>query len=110
MEIMLKSKIVKETLKAKSYDLDEVEKRRVTTEEDLRRLLEKLTDDKPVARNHNKDKPKVTIFKRVEAAQSEDSTIRQPGGKEVVRTLVDKILEDKLRQTTLRKKKVTFMK
>ena len=50
MEMMLKSKIERETLKAKSYDLDEVETRRVTIGEDLRRLLEKLADDKPVVR------------------------------------------------------------
>ena len=38
MEMMLKSKIVRKTLKSKSFDLDEVETRRVTIEEDLRRL------------------------------------------------------------------------
>ena len=54
MEMMLKSKILRETLKAKSYDLDEVEKRRVTIGEVLRRLLEKLEDDKPVVRNNDK--------------------------------------------------------
>ena len=82
----------------------------MTIGEELRRLLEKLADDKPVARNDDKDKPKVTILKSGEAAQGEDSTIRQPDGKEVVRTLVEKIPEDRLRQTSLRKKKVTFKK
>ena len=77
MEMMLKSKIVRETLKAKSYDSDEVETGRVTIGEDLRRLLEKLADDKPVARNNDKDKAEVTILKIGEAAQGEDSTIRQ---------------------------------
>ena len=111
METLLKSKIVRETLKAKSYDLDEVETRRVTIEEDLTRLLEKLADDKPVARNNDKDKPEVTILKRGEADQGEDSTIRQPDDKEVVRALVvEMIPEDILRLTTLRKKKVTFRK
>ena len=57
MEVMLKSKIARETLKAKSYDLDEVETRRVTIGEDFRRLLEKLADDKPVVRSNDKDKP-----------------------------------------------------
>ena len=47
-------------------------------------------------------------MKRGEEAQGEDSTKRQPDGKEVVRTLVEKIPEDILRQTTLWKKKVTF--
>ena len=86
MEMMLKSKIERETLKAKSYDLDEVETRMVTIGEDLRRLLEKLADDKPVVRNNDKDKPEVTILKRGEAAHAEDSTIgKQPDDKEVVR-------------------------
>ena len=110
MEMMLKSKIGRETLKAKNYDLDEVETRRVVIGEDLRRLLEKLADDKQVVRNNEKDKPEVTILKRGEAAHGEDSTIRQPHDKEVVRTLVEKIPEVILRQTTLRKKKVTFKK
>ena len=96
MEMMLRSKILRETLKAKSYDLDEVETRRVTIGEDLRRLLEKLADE-------------VTILKRREATHDEDPTIgKQPDDKEVVRTLVEKIPEDILRRTTFRKKKVTF--
>ena len=45
MEVMLKSKVVRETLKVKSYNLDEVETGRVMIGEDLRRLLEKLADD-----------------------------------------------------------------
>ena len=110
MELMIKSKIVSETLKAKNYDTDEVQTGRVTIGEDLRRLLEKIADDKPVARNNHREKPEVTILKRGEAAQGKDSTIKQPDGKEVGRTLVEKIPEDILRQTTLRKKKVTFKK
>ena len=48
-------------------------------------------------------------MKRGKAAHGEDSTIgKQPDDKEVVRTLVEKIPEDKLRRTTFRKKKVTF--
>ena len=80
----------------------------MTIGEELRRLLKKQADDKPVARNKDKDKPEVTILKRGEVAQGEDLTIRQLDGKEVVRTLVEKIPEDILRQTTLRKKKLTF--
>ena len=48
MGIMLKSKIVSETLKAKGYDLNQVETGRAEIIEDSRRLLEKLADDKPV--------------------------------------------------------------
>ena len=80
-EMMLKSKIVRETLKAKGYDLNDVETRRVTIGEDLGKLLENLADNKPVSRNNDKDKPEVTILKKREVAQGEDSTIRQPDDK-----------------------------
>ena len=50
MEIMFKSKNVRETLKAKGYDLNQVETGRAEIDEDLMRLLEKLTDDKPVVK------------------------------------------------------------
>ena len=52
MEIMLKSKIVRETLKAKCYDLNQVETVGADIDEDLRRLLEKLADDKPVVKKN----------------------------------------------------------
>ena len=45
---MLISKIVRETLKAKGYDLDEMETVNVTVGADLRKLLERQADDKPV--------------------------------------------------------------
>ena len=77
MEMMLKSKILWETLIAKGYDSDEVETGRVTIGEDPRILLEKLAGDIPVARNIDKDKAEVTILKTGEEAQGEDSTIRQ---------------------------------
>ena len=66
MEIMLKSKIVRETLKAIGYDLDEVETGKVTVGEDLRKLLERLADDKSVVPESGKDRPEVTILKRGE--------------------------------------------
>ena len=56
------------TLKAKGYDLNQVETGRAKVGEDLRRLLENLADDKPVVRNNDKDKPKVTILRKNEAA------------------------------------------
>ena len=81
----------------------------VTIVEDLRRLLEKLADDKPVVRNNDKDKLEVIILKRGEVAHGEDSTIgKQHDDKEDVQTLVEKIAENILRRTTFRKKKVTF--
>ena len=81
----------------------------MTIGEDLRRLLKKLADDKPVVRNNAEDKPEVTILERGGAAHDEDLTIgKQPDGKEIVRIMVKKIPEDILRQTTFQKKKVTF--
>ena len=51
---MLMSKIVRETLKAKGYDLSQVERGRTEIGDDLRRLLEKLADDKPVVKERVK--------------------------------------------------------
>ena len=48
IEVTLKSKIVRETLKAKGFDVKQVEAGDVQIDDDLRRLLEKLADDKPV--------------------------------------------------------------
>ena len=64
MEIMLKSKIVRETLKSKGYDLIQVETGRTELGDDLRKLLEKLADDKPVIEKKGKDEPEVTILRR----------------------------------------------
>ena len=73
----------------------------------LRRLLEKIADDKPVIRSNKKDEPEVTILRRREAARGEDSLKeKQPDDQEFVQTLVEKIREETLRRTTFRKKKV----
>ena len=64
MEIIIKTKIVKETLRAKSYDLDEMETGKETVGQDMRRLLEKLADDKPVVSSSENYGPEVTIMKR----------------------------------------------
>ena len=48
IEVILKSKIMRKTLKAKGYDVKQVEAGKVQVDDDLRRLLEKLADDKPV--------------------------------------------------------------
>ena len=63
--IMLKSKIVRETLKAKGYDLNQVEIGEAKIEEDLMRLIEKLADDKPVIEGKGKEEPEVTILRMV---------------------------------------------
>ena len=109
MGIRLKSKIVKETLKAKGYDPNQVETGRAEINEDLRRLLEKLADYKPVVQEKGEEEPEVTILRRNEADGSEDSwKERQPDGKEVVQSLVERIPEDILERTMVRKKKVAF--
>ena len=109
MVIMLKSKIVRETLKAKGYDLNQVETGRAEINEDLRRLLEKLADDKPVVQEKGEEEPEVTILRRNEADGSEDSSKeRKPDGKEVVQSLLERIPQDILERTMARKKKVAF--
>ena len=60
--IMLKSKIVRETLKAKGYELNQVETVEAQIDDDLKRLLEKLADDKPVIQESCKEEPEVTIL------------------------------------------------
>ena len=47
VEILLKSKLVRERLKAKGYDLEEVESGKATDGEDLVNLLQKLAKHKP---------------------------------------------------------------
>ena len=109
IELMLKSKIVRETLKAKGYDLDEVETGKVTVGEDLRKLLERLADDKLVVSESGRDRREVTILKKREVKQDGDLTkSREPQSKEVVRTLNERIQEKVLRRTTIRKKSVSF--
>ena len=92
IEIMLKSKIVRETLKAKSYDLNQVETGDTQVDEDLWRLLEKLADDKLVNVGKTREEPEVSILRRSETVVIADPP-RGSGtdGEEVVRSLVDKI-------------------
>ena len=104
--IMLKSKIVKETLKAKSYDLNQVETGDAQIDEDLMRLLGKLADDKPVIKEKGKEEPEATILRTNEAGDGEDSLKEKSDGKEVVQSLVDKIPDDILERTRVMKKKV----
>ena len=108
---MLKSKIVRETLKAKGYDLNQVETGDTQVDEDLWRLLEKLADDKPVNVGKGGEEPEVTILRRNKTVGNADSP-RGSGsvtdGKEVVRSLVDKIPDKILERTQVRKKKVAF--
>ena len=77
-------------------------------DEDLMRLLEKLADDKPVIREKGKEEPEVTILRRSETGGGEDSLKEKSDGKEVVQSLVDKIPDDILERTRVRKKKVAF--
>ena len=95
MEIMLKSKIVRETLKAKGYDLDKVETGKVTVGEDLKKLLERLADDKPVVPESGKDRPEVNILKGGELKHDGDLM----KSTEILRTLIERIPEEVLRRT-----------
>ena len=107
--IILKSKIVRETLKAKDYDLNQVETGDAQIDDDLMRLLEKLADNKPVIQEKCKEGPEVTILRRSEIVSDKNtSKVTNPDGKEVVQSLVEKIPDDILEQTRVRKKKVAF--
>ena len=55
--IMLKSKIVRETLKAKGYDLNQVETGEAQIDEDLKGFFERLADDKPVSQEKFREEP-----------------------------------------------------
>ena len=68
--IMLKSKIVRKTLKAKGDDLNQVETGDAQIDGDLMRLLEKLADDKPVIKEKGKEEPEVTILIRKRAVMT----------------------------------------
>ena len=57
-------------------------------DEDLRRLLEKLADEKPVIKEKGKEEPEVTILRRNEAGGGEDSLKEKSDGKEVVRAVI----------------------
>ena len=107
--VILKSKTVRETLKAKGYDLKQVETGDAQLDEDLMRLLEKLADDKPVSEIKGREEPEVTILRRTETVGNADSLRgSNTDGKEVVRSLVDKIPDNILERTQVRKKKVAF--
>ena len=109
MVIMIKSKILRETLKAKGYNLSQVETGRAEIDEDLRRLLEKMADNKPVVKEKGKEEPEVTILRRNDTDGSEDSLKeKKTDGKELLQSLVERIPEDILERTMVRKKKVAF--
>ena len=106
---MLKSTIVRETLKAKGYDLNQVETGDTQIDEDFWRLLEKLADDKPVNERKGREEPEVTILQKNETVGNADSLRgSNTDGKEVVRSLVDKIPDNILERSQVRKKKVAF--
>ena len=106
--IILMSKIVRETLKAKGFDLNQVETGDAQIDDDLMRLLEKLADDKSVIQEKGKEEPEVTILRRSEIISDFPSKVTDPDGKEVVQSLAEKLPDDILEQTWVRKKKVAF--
>ena len=107
--IMLKSKIVRETLKAKGYDLNQVETGEEQIDDDLKMLLEKLADEKPVIQENCKEEPEVTILRKSGiASDGNTSMVTKTDGKEVVQSLVEKIPADLLERTRVRKKRVEF--
>ena len=109
IEIMLKTKIVRETLKTKGYDLNQVKTGDIQVDEDLWSLLEKLADDKPVNVGKGGEEPEVTILRRSETVGNADPPRGSvTDGKDVVQSLVDKNPDSILERTQVRKKKVAF--
>ena len=107
IEIMLKSKIVRETLKAKGYDLNQVETGEAQMDDDLKRLLGKLADDKPVIQENSKEEPEVTILRKSGiVSDGSTSKVTNTDRKEVVQSLVEKIPAGLLEQTRVRKKEI----
>ena len=73
------------------------------------RLPEKLADDKPVVSTRRNDEPETTIMRRNEVSRDENSIkTGEPENKELVRTLVENMPADIIRQTSLRRKQVSF--
>ena len=99
---------MRETLKAKGYDLNQVEAGNAQIDEELMSLLEKLADDKPVIKEKGNEEPEVTILRRNETGGDEDSLKEKSDGNEVVQSLVDKIPDNILERTRVRKKNVAF--
>ena len=99
---------MRETLKANGYDLNQVERGDAQIDEEMMGLLEKLADDKPMIKEKGKEEPDVMILRGNETGGGEESLKEKSDGKEVVQSLVDKIPDDILERTRVRKKKVVF--
>ena len=69
-------------------------------------MLQKLTDNKPVDSTRKNDEPELTIMRKLEV-RSRDKNSLSAGGRESNETN-QKIPEEKLMQTTLRRKKVSL--
>ena len=64
MEVLLKSKLARETLNAKVYDLEEVETGKAMLGQNLMNLHQKPADNKPVDSTRSDDEPEGTIMRR----------------------------------------------
>ena len=88
MEVLLKSKLARETLNAKVYDLEE---------ETGKAMLghQKPADNKPVDSTRSDDEPEGTIMRREGVALCDKILLNagDPVSNEVVRTLVEEIFK-----------------
>ena len=73
-------------------------------------LLQKLADNKPIDSARRDDEPEVTIIRRKGVGFGDKNLLNAGdlGSKEVIRTLVEKIPEKICKETTLRRKRVSF--
>ena len=78
--------------------------------QDIMRLLQKLADIKPVDSSRKDAYPEFTSMRRTIVGLRDQKSLKNEDmeSKEVVRTLGEKIQEEILKQTTLRRKKVPF--
>ena len=99
-----------EILLVKSYDLGQDETGKATVGQDLMNLLQKLADNKSVDSTRRYDDPEFTKKRRKGVGLSHNNLLNagDPENKEVVRTLVEKIPEQILKQTKPRRKRVSF--
>ena len=97
-------------MKAKGYDIEEVDKGRGVVGQNLLRLLQEPADIMPVDTSQINNEPEITMMRRNKVGSHKKNQLedRDLESKEVVRTVVENIPQDILLQTTLKMKKVYF--
>ena len=99
VETLLQSKMVRETLKAKGYDLDELETGKKTVGQNLTRLLENLANDKHVVSTRINDETESPRMRSIEVPCDKISLEAEDLEKKLVlQALIEIIPEEILKQ------------